>query len=76
MEFAEENHINILIETESTIGKIRLTTPFLHSELLRNINDRNLLSALINTANSFMIQSQNDLLQLDFDFRLTTPIEK
>lgn len=75
LEFAEENFMNILIETDTTIGKIRLTAPFVHSELLRNRGDKTVLTALIETSDDFMFESKNDLLRMDFYFNLTTPVE-
>lgn len=75
LEFAEENFMNILIETDTTTGKIRLTAPFVHSELLRNRGDKTVLTALIETSDDFMFESKNGLLRMDFYFNLTTPVE-
>lgn len=75
LEFAEENFMNILIETDTTTGKIQLTAPFVHSELLRNRGDRTVLTALIETSDDFMFESKNGLLRMDFYFYFTTPVE-
>ena len=75
LEFAEENFMNILIETDTTSGKIQLTGPFVYSELLRNRGDRTVLTALIETSDDFMFESKNGLLRMDFYFYLTTPVE-
>lgn len=74
LEFAEENFMNILIETDTTTGKIQLTAPFVHSELLRNRGDKTVLTALIETSDDFMFESKNGLLKMDFYFNLTTPV--
>ena len=76
LEFAEANYMNVLIETDSTTGKIRLTTPFVHSELLSAKEDKKVLMALIEIADDFMFESENGLLRLDFYFNLATPFEK
>ena len=76
LEFAEENFMNILIESDSTTGKIRLTTPFVHSELLKTHGDIKVLTALIENADDFMIESENNLLKLDFYFNLTTAVRR
>ena len=76
LEFAEANYMNILIETDSTTGKIRLTTPFIHSELFSEGADKNVLTALIENADDFFFEAENGLLRLDFYFNLTTPVKK
>ena len=76
LEFAEANYMNVLIETDSTTGKIRLTTPFIHSELLSTKEDKKVLMALIEISDDFMFEAENGLLRLDFYFNLTTPVEK
>ena len=76
LEFAEANYMNVLIETDTTTGKIRLTTPFVHSELLSAKEDKKVLMALIEIADDFMFESENGLLRLDFYFNLATPFEK
>ena len=76
LEFAEANYMNVLIETDITTGKIRLTTPFVHSELLSAKEDKKVLMALIEIADDFMFESENGLLRLDFYFNLATPFEK
>jgi len=68
--------MNVLIETDSTTGKIRLTTPFIHSELLSTKEDKKVLMALIEISDDFMFEAENGLLRLDFYFNLTTPVEK
>lgn len=76
LEFAEANYMNILIETDATTGKIRLTTPFVYSELFSEKADRNMLSALIENADDFFFEAKNGLLRLDFYFNLTTPVKR
>ena len=76
LEFAEANYMNVLIETDSTTGKIRLTTPFIHSELLSTKEDKKVLMALIEISDDFVFEAENGLLRLDFYFNLTTPVEK
>lgn len=74
--FAEENFMNIQIETDAISGRIKLFTPFIHHGVLTSDYNKDTLLALIAGADSFMMQCENDMLRLDFDYNLTTTIEK
>lgn len=76
LKFAESNHMNILIETDITVGRIKLYTPFVHFGVFSTPFDKTSLISLIENADSYMIHSENNMLQLNFDFHLTTPLEK
>ena len=76
MVFAEDNHMNITVETDSTTGRIKLRAPFLHFGVLTPNEDKEVIIILIETSDSFMIQSEDGLLRMDFDYSLTTAIEK
>ncbi len=76
IKFAQANHMNILVETDTTTGRIKLYTPFVHFGVFSTHVDKTILISLIEKADSFMMDSENNMLRLDFDFRLTIPIEK
>lgn len=76
MEFAKDNHMNISVEADSTTGRIKLKTPFLHFGVLTPNDDKEVILALIESADSFMVQAEDGLLRMDFDYTLTTSIEK
>ena len=58
--FAENNHMNILIETDTTTGRIKIHAPFVHFGVLTPNTDKDMLLALIECADSVRKRSSQD----------------
>lgn len=74
--FAEKYSINIQIESNSRIGKIKLSAPFIHYGVFSSERDKQVLIELISCSDSFMMQADNNMIRLIFDYELTTVVEK
>lgn len=74
--FAEKYSINILIESNDRIGKIKLSAPFIHYGVFSSAQDKQILLELISHSDSFMMHADSNMLQLVFDYELTTIIQK
>ena len=76
LDFAEENGMNIIVESDATFGHIKLFTPFLHHGVLTPHTNKKTLLTLIKHADSFMLQPLDGMLRFDLDYQLSTPTER